>query len=131
MNNYPWLYEYLLAKAGAIKDYKPEWGWDRYLVGGKMFAATCRPDEKHKAPYGGRALVTLKVDPEQGEFFRSQHPDIVPGFYMDKRCWVSVFLDGDTPESVLRELCDGSYALVFAKLAKREREQITSGAAQS
>lgn len=127
-NNYPWLDEYLLSKPGARKDFKAEWGWFRYLVGDKMFAATCKPDEKHKAPYAGNELLTLKVAPADGEFFRAQYPDIHPGFYTDKRCWVSVLLGGETPESVLRELCDASYSLVLAKLTKREREAIASGA---
>ena len=30
MNRDDWLDEYLLAKPGAVKDYKPEWGWWRY-----------------------------------------------------------------------------------------------------
>lgn len=124
-NNYPWLDEYLLSKPGAVKDFKVEWEWHRYLVGGKMFAATCLPDEKHKAPYAGNELLTLKCEPEAGEFFRAQYPnDIAPGFYMDKRCWISIILSGDAPESVVRELCDGSYALVLSKLTKRERSQI-------
>ena len=124
-NNYPWLDEYLLSKPGAVKDFKAEWEWHRYLVGGKMFAAVCRPDEKHKAPYAGNELLTVKCEPEAGEFFREQYPDdIAPGFYMDKRCWLSVILSGGAPESVVRELCDGSYSLVFSKLTKRERSEI-------
>jgi hypothetical protein len=39
MNNYPWLDDYLLGKPGATKDFKVEWGWYRYMAGGKMFAA--------------------------------------------------------------------------------------------
>lgn len=30
---------YLRAKPSAEKDFKAEWEWWRYLVGGKMFAA--------------------------------------------------------------------------------------------
>lgn len=36
MNRYEWLDAYLLAKPGAVKDYKPEWGWWRYQVGGHL-----------------------------------------------------------------------------------------------
>ena len=35
-----WLEQYLLAFPGAEHDYKVEWGWDRYMVRGKLFAAT-------------------------------------------------------------------------------------------
>ncbi len=48
MNKYQWLDEYLLSFPGTVKDYKLEWGWFRYQVGGKMFAATCQPSLTHK-----------------------------------------------------------------------------------
>ena len=57
MNKYPWLDETLQAKKGCTKDYKPEWGWWRYQVGGKMFAATCRPGPEHRG-YDERELLT-------------------------------------------------------------------------
>lgn len=42
-NNYEWLDGYLLGKPGAVSEYKAEWGWLRYLVGGKQFATICTP----------------------------------------------------------------------------------------
>ena len=124
-NNYPWLDEYLLSKPGAAKDYKAEWEWHRYLVGGKMFAAVCKPDEKHKAPYAGNELLTLKCEPEMSEFYREHYPDsIVPGFYMDKRCWISVDLGAGLDEALLRTLCERAYRLVLAKLPLRTRRAL-------
>ena len=41
MNNYAWLDAYLRAKPGVTRDFKLEWGWDRYMAGGKLFAAAC------------------------------------------------------------------------------------------
>ena len=75
---YEWLDEYLLALPGAEKDYKPEWGWFRYMLRGKLFAAVCTPDEKH-GTYGGHDLVNLKCDPARGEILRAAHPEILPG----------------------------------------------------
>lgn len=122
---YAWLDEALLGRPGAEKDFKVEWGWLRYQVGGKLFAAICRPGPEHGA-YNGRELVTLKCEPLLAEALRSEYPDIIPGFYMDKRNWNSVYLDGDVPEDVLRELCDRSYALIFAKLPKKVQAEILS-----
>ena len=124
MNRYDWLDEYLLAKPGAVKDYKPEWGWWRYQVGGKLFAATCRSGPEHKG-YDGRELLTLKCEPMLAELFRAEYPDVIPGFYMDKRNWNSVFLDGAVPDEVLCDLCDRSYQLVFQKLTKKLQREIT------
>ena len=123
LNGYEWLDGYLRAKKGAVSDFKPEWGWQRYLVGGKMFAAVCRPGPEHK-DYGGRELVTLKCEPLLAEALRQEYPDVIPGFYMDKRNWNSVFLDGELPEDVLRDFCDRSYKLVFGKLTKKLQREI-------
>ena len=114
---YEWLDSYLRGKPGAEHDYKIEWQWDRYLVRGKLFAALCSPDLKYTT-YGGHTLVNLKCDPRLSEAFRAQYQEILPGFYTDKRTWIAVFLDGNLPEEVLRELCDLSYRLVTEKLPK-------------
>ena len=58
------------------------------------------------------------------ELLRAEFPDIIPGFYSDKRHWISVFLDGDVPEDVVRDLCDRSYDLVFQKLPKKLQKSL-------
>lgn len=123
MNRYEWLDAYLLQKPGAEKDYKAEWDWFRYLVGGKMFAAVCTPGPEHPA-YGGRTMVQLKCDPQLAELFRQQYPDVIPGFYCNKTHWNSVFLDGAVPDDVLCGMCDGSYALVSGGLPKKVRRAL-------
>ena len=123
MNKYEWLDAYLQEKTGAVKDYKLEWQWWRYQVGGKLFAATCQPGPEHKG-YDCRELLTLKCEPLRSELLRAEFPDIIPGFYCDKRHWISVFLDGDVPEDVLRDLCDCSYRLVFGKLTKKLQREL-------
>lgn len=123
MNNYPWLDQCLREKKGCVKDYKIEWKWDRYLVDGKMFAAVCRPGPEHKG-YDERELLTLKCEPMRSELLRDEYKDIIPGFYTDKRNWISIFLDGAVPEELLRDLCGRSYELVFAKLTKKRRKEI-------
>lgn len=127
MNKYEWLDAYLQAKKGCTKDYKLEWGWHRYQVGGKMFAATCQPGPEHKG-YDCRELLTLKCDPLLSELLRGEFADIIPGFYSDKRNWISIFLDGDVPDDVLEDLCDCSYALVFGKLTKKLQREINGEA---
>ncbi len=120
---YDWLEEYLLARPGAEQDYKIEWGWQRYLVRGKMFAALCAPGPEHKT-YGGHTLLNLKCDPRLAEGFRGQYPEILPGFYMDKRTWIAVLLDGDLPDGVLRDLCGLSYELVVKKLPRYVQREL-------
>ena len=112
-----WLDAYLLSFPGVEKDYQPVWKWFRYKVRGKMFAAVCSPDVKYQT-YGGHDLVNLKCEPAEGELLRAAYPDILPGFYSDKRTWISCLLDGELPEEVLRDLCDRAYALTVRKLPK-------------
>lgn len=121
-----WIDALLLAQPGAVKDYKIEWQWDRYLIDGRMFAAYCAPGPEHRA-YAGRRLLTLKCEPARAELLRAEFPAILPGFYTDKRHWVSVDLDGGVPEDVLRELCQDSYRLVLSKLPKKRQREILGG----
>ncbi len=120
---YDWLDAYLLSLPGAEKDYKPEWQWFRYMVRGKLFAAVCSPGPEHRT-YGGHDLVNLKCEPAESELLRAQYPEILPGFYTDKRTWIAALLDGDLPDEVLRQLCADSHRLVLAKLPKYVQRDI-------
>ena len=118
-----WLDEYLLSLPGAEKDYKPEWQWFRYMIRGKLFAAICSPGPEHKT-YGGHDLVNLKCAPSRAEMLRAQYPEILPGFYSDKRTWNAVLLDGELPDELLRDLCAESHRLVLGKLPKYVQREI-------
>lgn len=120
---YEWLDEYLLSLPGAEKDYKPEWGWFRYMARGKLFAAVCSPGPEHRT-YGGHDLVNLKCDLAEAELLRARYPDILPGFYTDKRNWIACFLDGGLPDEVLRDLCAGSHRLILEKLPKYVQREL-------
>ncbi len=120
---YDWLDAYLLSLPGAEKDYKPEWQWFRYMVRGKLFAAVCSPGPEHRT-YGGHDLVNLKCEPAESELLRAQYPEILPGFYTDKRTWIAALLDGDLPDEVLHQLCADSHRLVLAKLPKYVQRDI-------
>ena len=99
-------------------------GRHRYMVRGKLFAAVCAPGPEHKPPYAGHELANLKCDPRLAEGFREQYPEVVPGFYCDKRTWVAVLLDGELPDEVLMSLCDLSYKLVVEKLPKYVQREL-------
>lgn len=125
MNNYQWLDDYLLSKPGVIKDFKVEWQWWRYMVGGKMFAATMHPSEKYSPEYADKDLITLKCEPMLAELLRKTHPEILPGFYSDKTNWNSILLGDALPEALIRDMCDDSYNLIFSKLTKKVQREIS------
>lgn len=126
---YPGLMEALLAFPGARTDYKPEWQWQRFLLQDKLFAALCTPGLQYK-PHGGRTMLLLKCDPELAALYRLQYPQIVPGFYCDKRHWNSVYLDAGLDRAVLDTLIRHSYQLVFEKLPKYVQKAIQGPAQQ-
>lgn len=115
---YPWLYEELAQKPGAVRDFKTEWQWTRFLVGGKMFAAICKGED------GKDSLITLKLEPQEGQFLREQYEDILPGYYMNKEHWNSVRADGAVPEELVREMAEKSYRLVLGGLSKKKQREI-------
>ena len=93
------------------------------MLRGKLFAAVCSPGPEHKI-YGGHDLVNLKCDPARAELLRAAYPDILPGFYSDKRTWIACFLDGELPDDLLRQLCAESHRLVLEKLPKYVQREI-------
>ena len=120
---YEWLDEYLLSLPGVEKDYKAEWQWFRYMIRGKLFAAVCTPEGKYEI-YGGHDLVNLKCEPERAELLRAEYPEILPGFYCDKRLWIAALLDSGLPDDLLRELCANSHRLILEKLPKSVQKEI-------
>ena len=125
MTHRPWLDGYLRGFPGVTTDYKAEWGFLHYRVGGRIFAIVCTPDARYKA-HAGREMVTLRCDERMSAPLREQYADIVPGFYADRRFWISVYLDGAVPDDELRTLCAHSYDEAFARLPKRLREEISN-----
>lgn len=124
MEKTDWVADYLLEKPGAVKDFKVEWQWLRFLVGGKMFAALLHPSEKYDPMYAGKDLMNLKCDPLFSELLREKHPEIMPGFYSDKRTSISVDINGNLPRELLCQLMDESYRLTFTKLTKKLQQEV-------
>ena len=115
---YPWIDEYLMKKPGVTRDLQKDWNWIRYQLDGKMFAAVCRDD--NDLPY----YITLKLTPLEGDFWRSQYEDIIPGYYMNKMHWNSVKADGNVPDDILQDLLDKAYRIVLGSLSKKRQKEI-------
>ena len=130
-NRFPWVHALLASLPGVESDFKPEWGWTRYKVGGKMFAAVCKNER------GEDFLLTLKADPVEAELARAAFWRVFPGYYCTKHCWNSVYLGdpgadwaevtaatGEVPEGLLREMCVSAHALMAKTLPKRLRDAL-------
>ncbi|MEV0114594.1 MmcQ/YjbR family DNA-binding protein [Streptomyces sp. NPDC050844] len=84
-----------------------------FKVLGKMFAL-CHLDAQP-------LKVNLKCEPDMAVQLRAAHPEIVPGWHMNKRHWNTVTVDGELPDQQVRELIEDSYDLVVAGLPRAER----------
>lgn len=117
---YEWLDEYLLSKPGAVRDFKEEWNATRYMINGKMFCMV--GGDKYEKP-----IITLKCLPEFGLSLREQFSEIIPGHYMNKVHWNSVYRDGNVPDDILKKMADMSYELIFLSLSKKAQAEIKEG----
>lgn len=114
---YEWIDSYCIQKKGVTKDFKPEWQATRYFVGGKMFAM--QGTDKN-----GKPIFTMKLEPLFGELLRQQYKDIVPGYYMNKLHWNSLYLDGTVPKEVIQDILDKTYLTGLTALTKKAQKEI-------
>ena len=89
-----------------------------FKVAGKMFAlVNIRSAD---------ASVNLKCDPERAVELREHHPEIMPGYHMNKKMWNTVSLTGALSEALIRELADHSYTLIVESLPRKTRLELFS-----
>jgi predicted DNA-binding protein (MmcQ/YjbR family) len=86
-----------------------------HRVGSKIFAMVRTT---------GDGFVTLKAPPEEAIALRESHPDIRPGYYMDKRHWITVDLPSTLTNDELQELVEQSYAIVAKSLSAKVRAEL-------
>lgn len=115
---YDWMDEFLLKKRCVTRDYQPVWNWERYHIGGKMFAALCL--DAQNRPY----YINLKVDPEEALCLMAQYEDIIPGYYSDKKNWISVKPDAAVPDELLKDLLEKAYCLMLKTFSKKRQREI-------
>lgn len=71
---------------------------------------------------GTARVLNIKCDPLLSYGLRQQYPDIVPGYHMNKTHWISVRLEGDAPEEVVRMLIGMSYELTRPRARNARRQ---------
>ena len=122
MENYQWLDGCLQKQPSTEKEFQPAWQAYKYLLCGKMYAYI-GIDDRNRRP-----IVTLKLEPAFSDMLRSKYEDIVPGYYMNKIHWSTVYLDGNVPQDVLADIVHASYQLVRSSLSQKDAAGITGKA---
>ena len=87
-----------------------------FKVMGKMFALVSQGDDIPR--------VTLKCDPVEGAHLVGQFNSVVPGYYMNKKHWITISLTGELPDEMLTDLARDSYERVVKALTKKDQQKL-------
>lgn len=109
------LREFLLSQPGATEDtpFGPE--FLVYRIAGKMFALVNWQAEP--------LTINLKCEPELALLLREIHPEIKPGWHMNKQHWNTVTLTESLDVALWQGWIEHSYQRVVAGLPKSKRPQ--------
>ena len=113
-----WLDELLLKQPATEKEFQPAWQAFKYLLRNKMYAYIGINDQNK------RPIITLKLEPLYSDMLQREYNDIVPGYYMNKLHWSTVYLDSDVPQEVISDMVRASHKLVLASLSKKAQQEI-------
>ncbi|TRX34046.1 MmcQ/YjbR family DNA-binding protein [Flavobacterium sp. ZT3R18] len=112
-------YEYCLSKKGVTEHFPFDEDTLVFKVGGKMFALSSLLQWEKGTP-----AMNLKCDPERAQELRAEYDAINPGFHMSKVHWNTIGVNNDASDSLVKELIDHSYDLVFKSLTKKIQIEI-------
>lgn len=111
----------LRALALALPDARSDFPFgpdaEAFRIHARMFAlltSSPRVSTEH-------AFVNLKVEPALVDGLVAAHDDVLPGWHMHKRHWVSLVLHDGLDLELLEQLLEDSYDLVVAQLPARLR----------
>lgn len=108
--------EYCLSKKGVTEGFPFDKSTLVFKVMGKMFALT----GLEKTPFS----VNLKCDPDRALELREYHPEVTPGYHMNKKHWNTVNFSGSLSTNLKQELIDHSYDLIVNGLTKRLKQEL-------
>jgi predicted DNA-binding protein (MmcQ/YjbR family) len=112
-------YEYCLSKKGVTEHFPFDEDTLVFKVGGKMFALSSLLQWEKGIP-----SMNLKCDPERAQELRGEYDAINPGFHMSKVHWNTITVNKDVSDSMIKELINHSYDLVFKSLTKKIQSEI-------
>ncbi|HHY73059.1 MAG TPA: MmcQ/YjbR family DNA-binding protein [Bacillus bacterium] len=107
-----------LNLTGSTQEYKNEWEADRFLVGNKLYAMIGEDPE-------GNPILTLECDPNRSEELRENYDGIMPGYYMNKKHWNSIYFDSNIPDELVEKLIVHSYSLILQSLPKKIQTEMS------
>ncbi|MFR5079578.1 MAG: MmcQ/YjbR family DNA-binding protein [[Clostridium] innocuum] len=104
----------LQAKPGVEMDFKLEWDAFRFLLFDKMFAMLGYNKQQER-------ILTLKLPPQEGAWYREAMHLSTEGYYMNKVHWISVRYELAS-EELMEELMEKSYTNFLQQLTKKQQQ---------
>jgi predicted DNA-binding protein (MmcQ/YjbR family) len=110
------LRNHLLSFAGAAETFPFGPETSVFKVAGKVFALSHLGAEPLR--------VSLKCEPRLVEALRAAHPEVIPGYHLNKRHWNTVSLEGSLPAQMIKNMIEDSYDLVVSGLPASRRRAL-------
>ena len=70
--------------------------------------------------------INLKCDPTKAVELREKHPEVIPGYHMNKKHWNTVQIDGSLSDDMIKNFIDDSYDLIVMGLPRKKQQEIKS-----
>jgi predicted DNA-binding protein (MmcQ/YjbR family) len=115
------LYQYCLSKNGATEHFPFDNDALVFKVGEKMFALTSLSGFENEKP-----TINVKCNPERALLLRAEYEDVQPGYHMSKVHWNTININRGVADTMIFELIDDSFSLVFNSLTKKKQEELNS-----
>lgn len=87
-----------------------------WKVSGKVFLIVTEDDPDLE-------IITVKIDPDEGDELRRNHEAITRGRYLDKEHWISIGAGTGITKAVVEDLVRGSYDLAAEQLPAKNRPE--------
>ena len=108
--------EYCIKKKGVTEEFPFDEETLVFKIAGKIFLL---------ASLGSIPLqINLKCDPEKAIELREEFEFVQPGYYMNKKHWNTIIIDGTVPAKKILEWIDDSYNLVVSGLKKSDFKKL-------
>lgn len=108
--------EYALTMPNATEDMPYGNDWLIFRVGGKIFL--------HIWLESPVPTCAVKLEPEFGQELRERYEGVRAAYHLNKQHWNDIYLEQTSDEQV-KEWIKRSYQLVFSKLPKKVRDELS------
>ena len=119
--NLDYFYDYCLSKKGVTEHFPFNEDALVLKIGGKMFLLSSLSSWENGSPQ-----VNLKCDPVRAQELRAEYDGVQPGYHMSKIHWNTIRINEDVSDTLVKELIDHSYELVFSSLPNKIKNDINS-----